>query len=132
LITKVYRKVTHTGQYINFHSNQPLSVKISTITNLTKRAQILCSQKNDFHKEIMYIQKTMELNDYPQNIVKKTINNCLRKDNRRKTKQDIEQNQIMLYLPYEQGISERIAAIGRKYNIRVVNKKGISLKNHLK
>ena len=133
LNTKVFRKVTHTGQYINFHSNQPLSVKLSTITNLTRRAKILCSQKNDFHKEMVYIQKTMELNDYPQNIVRKTIDNCLKKDNQRKTKEKSDQqNQVMLYLPYEQGISEKIAAVGRKYNVRVINKKGKSLKNVVK
>ena len=56
--------------------------------------------KNNFHKEMVYIQKTMELNDYPQNIVRKTIDNCLEKDNQRKTKEkNDQQNQILLYLP---------------------------------
>ena len=53
---------------------------------------------------MIYIQKTMELNCYPQNIVRKTI--------------------CMLYLPYKQGISEKIAAVGRKYNVKVINKEG--------
>ena len=87
LKTKVSRKVTHTGQYIVFHSNQPLSVKTFTTINLTRRAKVLYSQKNDFHEEMVYIQKTMELNDYPQNIVRKTIGNYMKKDDRRKTKE---------------------------------------------
>ena len=92
LKTKVYKKVTHTGQYINYHSNQPLAVKLSTITNLTKRAKNLCADPHDFNEELRYIKKTMELNDFPENIVTKTIKNHLKKrDKPRKENDDVQQ-----------------------------------------
>ena len=67
--TKVYRKPTHTGQYINFQSNQPFHVKLSTIKTLTRRAKLICTDKSDFQEEINYVQKTMEMNEFPKNIV---------------------------------------------------------------
>ncbi|XP_071083943.1 uncharacterized protein [Haliotis cracherodii] len=36
--TSVYRKPTHTDQYIHFNSNHPLRTKTGTISTLTKRA----------------------------------------------------------------------------------------------
>ena len=121
LKTKVYKKVTHTGQYINYHSNQPLAVKLSTITNLTKRAKNLCTDPHDFNEELTYIRKTMELNDFPENIVKKTIKNHLKKRDKPRKENDEVQQQIPLYLPYEKGISEKISRLAKKYNVKVVN-----------
>ena len=40
----VYRKPTHTNQYIHFHSHQPLSYKLSTIHALTRRAALIPSK----------------------------------------------------------------------------------------
>ena len=41
LQTKVYRKKTHTGQYMHYTSNQPEHVKIGTIKTLVRRAIIV-------------------------------------------------------------------------------------------
>ena len=45
LKTKVYRKLTHTGQYINFTSNQPLHVELSTIRTSIRSAKILSTDE---------------------------------------------------------------------------------------
>ncbi|XP_057308242.1 uncharacterized protein LOC130646121 [Hydractinia symbiolongicarpus] len=45
--TKVYKKPTHTGQYTNYTSNQPLHVKLSTIKTLTRRAKTICTEEAD-------------------------------------------------------------------------------------
>ncbi|XP_064615256.1 uncharacterized protein LOC135479362 [Liolophura sinensis] len=38
LLTSVYRKPTHSGQYVNYPSNQPNRIKRGIISTLTKRA----------------------------------------------------------------------------------------------
>ena len=43
LSTDVYRKPTHTNQYIHFHSHAPLQHKLATVRSLTCRAQLIPS-----------------------------------------------------------------------------------------
>ena len=39
----VYRKPTHTGRYLDYNSNHPISAKLSVIHTLTHRAKQVCS-----------------------------------------------------------------------------------------
>jgi hypothetical protein len=39
IITTIYRKPTHTGRYLNFHSNHPPHVKRGIIRNLYNKAK---------------------------------------------------------------------------------------------
>ena len=73
LQTKVYRKETHTGQYLHYTSNQPEHVKIGTIKTLVRRAKIACSTEESLIDELDYIKKTMRLNGYPEKLITKTI-----------------------------------------------------------
>ncbi|XP_057305306.1 uncharacterized protein LOC130642235 [Hydractinia symbiolongicarpus] len=107
--TKVYKKPTHTGQYTNYTSNQPLHVKLSTIKTLTRRAKTICTEEADLKEELNYIQKTMQLNEFPKNIVTKTIKETLNKECNGRNQTDDDTNSIRLFLPYEKGISEQIA-----------------------
>ena len=81
IITKVYRKPTHAGQYTHFPSNQPLHVKLSIIKTLIRRAQFICSDKTSLNKEISYIRETMQLNGYPLNAINKTTKETLQSHN---------------------------------------------------
>ena len=132
LKTKVFKKKTHTGQYSNFNSNQPYHVKVSTIKTLTRRAKIVCKNEEDLHKELKYIEKTMQLNDFPSNVVKRTIKESLKPNEKKKVRDDDEENMIKMYLPYEKGVSEKIAAKCKRYNVKLVNTKGKTLGNALK
>ena len=128
--TAVYKKETHTGQYSNFHSNQPLSVRLSTMKSLTRRANRLCSKHSDKEKEIQYINRTMQLNDFPKRLVEKSIENSIKNDGKkRKDNGKIIENTIKLFLPYEKGITEKIARIGAKYNVSIIHINNTSLKN---
>ena len=54
IITRLYRKPTRTGQFTHFSSNQPLHVKVSTIS-LVRRAKFICSDQTSLNKELSYI-----------------------------------------------------------------------------
>ena len=75
IITKVYRKPTHTSQYIHL-SNQPRHVKLSTIKTLVRRASFIRSDQTSLNEET-YIRKTIQLNGYPLNAINKTIKDTL-------------------------------------------------------
>jgi hypothetical protein len=45
LATKVYRKPTHTGQYLSFNSNHPPHVKRGLIQSLHNRASTICQEQ---------------------------------------------------------------------------------------
>ena len=129
LKTKVLKKKTHTGQYSNFQSNQPFHVKLSTIKTLTRRAKVICTEEEDLKQELKYIEKTMQLNEFPKNIIKRTMRETLQPKRQKKNNDNDNEKMIKMYLPYEKGISEKIASISRKFNIRLINTKGKTLKN---
>ena len=127
--TKVHKKPTLTGQYTKFHSNQPLHVKVSTVKTLARRAKLVCTEGTDLKEELEYIEKTMQLTEFQKVIVKKAIHETLRKNKPSKKKNEDDEYASRMYMLYENGISENIARIGNKLNVKLVHTKGKSLKN---
>jgi hypothetical protein len=64
LATKVYRKPTHTGRYLNFNSNHPSRVKRGLIQSLHNRASTICQERQDLVKEISSLRSDLQLNSY--------------------------------------------------------------------
>ena len=62
----VYRKPTHTNQYIPFDSHQPLAHKYSTIHALTRRAELIPSTDELKKKEHGRIKEALTINGYPK------------------------------------------------------------------
>ncbi|XP_048259337.1 uncharacterized protein LOC124120314 [Haliotis rufescens] len=74
--TSVYRKPTHTDQYIHFNSNHPLRTKTGIISTLTKRAINLSSA--DPKPEIAHLRQVFtHLNNYLAKLVDKVIASVL-------------------------------------------------------
>ena len=71
----------------------------------------------------------MQLNEFPKNIIKRTMRETLQPKRQKKNNDNDNEKMIKMYLPYEKGISEKIASISRKFNIRLINTKGKTLKN---
>jgi hypothetical protein len=61
----VYRKPTHTNQYIAWDSDQPLQHKGSTILSLTRRARLLPSGPVHQAAKLKKVHQALALNGYP-------------------------------------------------------------------
>ena len=61
----VYRKPTHTDQYLQWDSHHHLSAKFSVISTLTPRAKTFCSNP-DLHKEMKHHRKVLTQCKYPK------------------------------------------------------------------
>ena len=56
LITKVYRKPTHTQQYINWASNHPENMLLGVLKELIHRAYVLCDLTEDVLGELSLLK----------------------------------------------------------------------------
>ena len=55
----VYRKPTHTDQYLQWDSHHNLSAKFSVINTLIHRAKTVCSNPELLHKEMHHLRKVL-------------------------------------------------------------------------
>ena len=67
----VYRKATHTNQYINWDSDQPLAHKGSTIRSLTRRAHLIPTGPVRQAAELKRVHQALHLNGYPSWAIKR-------------------------------------------------------------
>ena len=65
LFTTVYRKPTHTEQYLQWNSHPHLSAKFSVIYTLSYRAQTVCSNTELLHKEKTNLRNVLTQCNYP-------------------------------------------------------------------
>ena len=71
----IYRKDTHTGQYVNFKSFTNWQYKIAWIRPLITRAKGICSH-NKLKQELAKIKLFDSYNGYPKRIVNAIIRKC--------------------------------------------------------
>ena len=66
LSTTVYRKPTHTDQYLQWDSHHHLSAKFSVILTLSHRAQTVCSNPELLHKKKTHLRNALSQCKYPK------------------------------------------------------------------
>ena len=60
----VYRKPTHTDQYLQFASNQPLQHKLGVIRTLRHRCMTLCSTEEAKLQELEHLKRVLSVSGY--------------------------------------------------------------------
>ena len=61
---KVYRKPTHTDQYLNFSSNHPLQHKLGVVRTLCDRAHSIITTEEDREEELNKVRKSLAICGY--------------------------------------------------------------------
>ena len=62
--TSVYRKTTHTDQYLNFESHHPVAHKRAVVKTLLRRAEALSSSGVSRVEEEKHVTKALQKNGY--------------------------------------------------------------------
>ena len=145
LVTKVYRKDTHTQRYINWRSNHSKNCKLGTLKGLIHRAHLLCDLKDDLLDELQLLRDVFISNGYPSKLVEKTIKDSWRielekelKNSTMDSNDDFADHPTddsgyydVFHAPYIAGLSERLAKDLKTLNIGVTFQKGRTLFNSL-
>ena len=128
LKTTVYRKPTHTDQYLNWHSNHHLDHKRSVVRSLLNRAETLVSDPSDREKEIEHIKNALRANGYKDWSFQ--IPN--RKTNAETTtNQQTKDYNPPIALPYIEGLSEELQRIYKQHGVQVYHKPYNTLRSML-
>jgi hypothetical protein len=127
LLTKVYRKHTHTGSYLHFSSNCPPYVKRGVVHSLINRAITLWTKKQGYSKEVVKIRQDVATNEYPQHL----IDSVLKSSGAKSWREADEIRLSTVVIPYVKGILEKFRHIGERYNIKTVFKTRQTLRRML-
>ena len=104
--TSVYRKATHTDQYLSFHSHHPAAHKRAVVRTLMCRAEALSSSGVSRAQEEKLVSQALQGNGYPKGFIHK--HTCPQPD-QRTPRDQVARGSVTL--PYISGLSESIRRV---------------------
>ena len=117
----VYRKPTHTDQYLNYNSHHPLHQKLGVIRTLFDRKDKIVTEQEDKKEEEKKVQEALQTCGYPSWTFEKVKNQMQsvkpKKDRAKDKKDDNNRSKGMVVLPYVKGVTERVSRSMMSYNI---------------
>ena len=125
LTTRVYRKPTHTDQYLQWDSHHNLACKYSVVNSLTHRAKAVCSRSQLLKEELKHLEEVLTQCKYPRWAIQK----IQREQEQRKNKKSKERNtrtqkRCHIVVPYTKGLCESYKSICGKYGVQAYFKGG--------
>ena len=95
----VYRKLTHTDQYLHYSSYHQTSCKESVVSSSFNRAYYIITNKDGLHKENARIKQVLKKNGYEESIISKifkriTNNQSLPQSQQQTQAADIQEEEI--------------------------------------
>ena len=135
----VYRKPTHTDQYLQWDSHHHLSAKVSVIHTLSHRVTTVCSKPELLQQEKDHLRKALTKCKYPKwalDKVEKRLNRSTRQvTDGGTTGAQPATNEVKhkghIVIPYTQGLCESIKKICGRYGIQINFKSGRTIKDLL-
>jgi len=124
LSTSVYRKPTHTDQYIAFDSHHPTSVKRGLVKCLFDRASRIVTSPQQPSKERTRVRNALSLNGYPRRFVQNTKKN-------ESEPRDPKVYKSFVVLPYIDGVSPQLRRRLESHGIRTVFRSDTTLRQQL-
>ena len=124
----VYRKPTHTDQYLQFDSNQPLQHKLGVIRTLHHRCKTICTTEEEKVRELEHLQKVLSISGYTRSAWVTAIRPKNRNPTPRKKDRTIRGS---ITLPYVGNVSNAIARIIRKAGVQVHLRPHNTIRSHL-
>ena len=132
LQTKVYRKPTHTNQYLQWDSHHAISNKYSVISSLLQRAKDICSNKDILEEEQMQIQRALTTCKYPAWAINRMkVKTSTPRNNNNSNKDNKSICKSYITVPYNEGLSETFKNICKRYGIQVHFKSGKNINDEL-
>jgi len=126
-VTSVFRKLTHTGVFLNYLAVAPTVWKKGVILSLLYRAKMICSSAPIFNAEVSKLKDMFIANSYPVKFIDNVINNFLCKTNTLNVDSNCSEEDlptVLLSVPFFGKSSVRFgrnltAIISNKFNVRV-------------
>lgn len=126
VVTSVYRKPTHTNQYLKYTSNHPFHVKKGIVECLRSRAVELSSNVVMLEKEKTLLFNSFLLNGYPEDLLRDIL---YRDRPVVKTKECLRKTPLKtICIEYVPNLSDKIRRILGSFNIRTVFKSSTTLR----
>ena len=123
--TNVYRKPTHTDQYLAYVSHHPQSVKRGIVQCLYDRAKRLVTKPSVIAGEKKHLSSVLVSNGYPSSFVQK-----ITKARTTLRREPVAEFKSTAVLPSVQGVSESLRRCLEQQGIRTVFKSDTTLPSH--
>ena len=127
LSTSVYRRPTHTDQYLAYDSHHPQSVKRGIVKCLYEHAKRLVTKPYVISEEKKHMSSVLVSNGYPSSLLQKLT----KTGKQNNSVEPANEFKAAVVLPYVKGLSEQLRRCLQQQGVRAVFKSETTLRSQL-